>query len=287
MKVFAGVVTYNRKELLRQNLCAVLAQTFPIEEILVVDNNSTDGTYEYIEDLINEHAIRYVKLSENLGGAGGFRHIQSEFMMSTCEVVWMMDDDGRPSVECLSELMCRVGDFPILGPLIECQYDGMSHSSYDLEGAEERLISRLETQELVTPVHPFNGTLIKREVIEAIGMVNADLFIWGDEQEYRLRWLSRGFAEASVTSARYYHPQPGLKLRRLGIFKVPELARNRIYLFYRNQGYIDVRYRSTFTSVSSILRWVMTIILLEKSKVRAFSGLVNGVLGRLNPPHIR
>lgn len=49
-KVCAVIVTYNRKELLRECLKAVLGQTRPPDHILVVDNASTDGTLEMLRE---------------------------------------------------------------------------------------------------------------------------------------------------------------------------------------------------------------------------------------------
>lgn len=70
VKVAAVVVTYNRKELLRECLNALLNQTRPLDEIIVIDNASTDGTQEMIAKEFPY--ITYVLMSENIGGAGGF-----------------------------------------------------------------------------------------------------------------------------------------------------------------------------------------------------------------------
>ena len=47
-KVCAVIPTYNRKNLLRECLNAVLAQTRAPEHVLVVDNASTDGTLDML-----------------------------------------------------------------------------------------------------------------------------------------------------------------------------------------------------------------------------------------------
>ena len=54
-RIAAVVVTYSRKELLGQCLDALLMQTCPLDAIYIVDNCSTDGTYEYLlgRDLIS------------------------------------------------------------------------------------------------------------------------------------------------------------------------------------------------------------------------------------------
>ena len=46
INIAAVVVTYNRKELLMECLDALKKQTCKIEKIIVIDNNSNDGTYE-------------------------------------------------------------------------------------------------------------------------------------------------------------------------------------------------------------------------------------------------
>ena len=47
-KVTAVVVTFNRKELLREALAALAAQERPVDRVLVIDNASTDGTPEQV-----------------------------------------------------------------------------------------------------------------------------------------------------------------------------------------------------------------------------------------------
>ena len=46
--VSAVVVTYNRKEELARCIKAVLGQIFPVSDLLIVDNASTDGTTGYL-----------------------------------------------------------------------------------------------------------------------------------------------------------------------------------------------------------------------------------------------
>ncbi|MCG4650613.1 glycosyltransferase, partial [Bifidobacterium longum] len=72
-KIACVVVTYNRKKLLRENLLALLKQTYSRFDILVIDNHSTDGTYKYIKDLLENERIIYINTGKNLGGAGGFQ----------------------------------------------------------------------------------------------------------------------------------------------------------------------------------------------------------------------
>ena len=67
MKIIAVVVTHNRIGLLKKSIGA-LRRNKPLDEIIVVENGCTDGTYEWLEaqkDLVVIH-------QDNAGGSRGF-----------------------------------------------------------------------------------------------------------------------------------------------------------------------------------------------------------------------
>jgi GT2 family glycosyltransferase len=68
--VCAFVLTRNRKVLLAECLRGLLAQTHPVDEIVVLDNASDDGTEEHLraEGLLDR--VTYHRASQNTGGAG-------------------------------------------------------------------------------------------------------------------------------------------------------------------------------------------------------------------------
>ena len=73
-KVIALVVTYKRKELLSQVIEALVNQSHKLDAIIIVDNNSKDGTDVLVEGKRKEHTeckISYFNTGANLGGAGG------------------------------------------------------------------------------------------------------------------------------------------------------------------------------------------------------------------------
>lgn len=52
------VVTYNRKKLLKENISALLNQTFESHDVLIVDNNSNDGTGDMVST-IQDKRVKY------------------------------------------------------------------------------------------------------------------------------------------------------------------------------------------------------------------------------------
>ena len=55
--VAAVVVTYNRKQLLKECIEALLAQKAKHLRIFIIDNASTDGTEEYVKGLIDGERV--------------------------------------------------------------------------------------------------------------------------------------------------------------------------------------------------------------------------------------
>ena len=94
-KVAAVVVTYNRKNLLLENVQSLLGQTFSDVQIIIVDNNSSDGTQDVLQQFIERKQILYFNTGANLGGAGGFSYGIRLAVEAGYEYIWVMDDDWK------------------------------------------------------------------------------------------------------------------------------------------------------------------------------------------------
>lgn len=288
-KVAAVVVTFNRKELLLKNITNCLAQTRKIDNIYIIDNASVDGTYSYLEEhkIFENENVKYVYLLKNEGGAGGFYHGLKLAFEDNYDMFWLMDDDGCPDTDSLEKLLVGFkDDLSIIGPLIYCDTLGLSHSKYLVNNKMSEDISEIKNVQYSYPVHPFNGTLIRKEVVRKIGFPIKELFIWGDEQEYRLRWLKAGFKEASLTNSNYYHPRNKLQFNNFWIFKTPKINKNRKYLYFRNQAYIFKKYRNFIHFSLSVFWMILSIVLFEKDKKDSLSGIKDGLSENLSDPKI-
>ena len=105
--VCAVVVTYNRKALLQECIDAILKQTYAVEKVVILDNNSNDGTEDALKTagyLDNERVV-FEHLSENTGGAGGFHYGMKKASEFSPDWIWIMDDDVVPLENCLEELI--------------------------------------------------------------------------------------------------------------------------------------------------------------------------------------
>ena len=100
------------------NICY---QTFKDHDILIVDNNSNDGTKEMVAE-IQDKRIKYYNTGKNLGGAGGFAFGLRKAIELGYLYAWIMDDDSIPEKEALQSLVDKGqaldGEFSYLASLV-------------------------------------------------------------------------------------------------------------------------------------------------------------------------
>ena len=108
MKTAIIIVTYNRLELLKECIECALKQKNEETELVIVNNNCTDGTYEYLTSLSNER-IHCLHENDNIGGAGGF-HDGLKYAVENTKCDWflLIDDDAMISSDYLHKIYSKI-----------------------------------------------------------------------------------------------------------------------------------------------------------------------------------
>ena len=212
-RIIAVVVTFNRRDMVTRLVASLDAGSVVPDEVVVVDNASSDGTADALAAAGTTTPLTVLRLTENTGGAGGFHTGLAEAMNRGADLVWLMDDDGTPAADCLQSLLPHVDTHDFIGPAVVSEDDpgrlcfpirvpGSSrvlHAVSDLEAASTAGL-------LEGVVIPFNGVLLTRELVERIGLPREEFFIWGDDVEYLWRARAAGARVATVVGSRFRHP---------------------------------------------------------------------------------
>lgn len=299
MKTAAIVVTFNRENQLIDCLNAILEQSLLPSHLIIVDNNSalqtpkklveegfisqmpkessidkiyTSTVFSKI-DKTNSILVSYIRKHKNDGGAGGFYSGMKYGNELDMEYLWMMDDDGVPEENQLQNLIkgsIKNELYYSNALVIDINNNkelAFSLGDYDsaFEASQHEVISNL--------MNPFNGTLVNRKVIEKIGFIKREMFIWGDEIEYTNRVRKNGFKIGTVTTAIHYHPSMRGKFNKVIPFfssaqiviKPPHFS----HYYYRNLGYNQSQYGNNKTS--KVLYWIYVIYFLTRFKFKELS----------------
>lgn len=195
-RVAAVVVAWNRAELLQETLDGLAAQVRPLDDIIVVDNASTDET----PALLARHpaVTHVVAMPENLGGAGGFSAGIARAVERGADLVWIMDDDTIPTPMALAELLAARSAYQGTPAILACRADWIDGREHPMNVPRERPLVCAALRRKAKAVGAiqirtasFVAILIDTRAILEDGLPTADYFLWNDDFEYTARLLRR------------------------------------------------------------------------------------------------
>lgn len=247
--ITAVVVTYNRRELLIRCIEHLRKQTVRLDNIIVVNNGSMDGTAEWLNSQTDLQAIH----QENVGGSGGlYRGIQQAYD-DGYDWIWCMEDDVYPEPDCLENLLKQDDDMTgILCPLRkrEGQVFVSGVRRFNLSNPFKSLhVYSLKPEDVRGKEYvtiegiAFEGPLIKREVVKKIGLPNKDLFLLYDDSDYGYRAVLAGYKIRLVTKAKL-----NKDLFFADVDRVTKVQKGKWKLYYqiRNGVYFNQKYGKNF-----------------------------------------
>lgn len=189
-KVAAVVVTYNRKELLKECVNALLDQDYENLDVLIVDNASTDGTKDYIKAELKNKRVNYVNTGANLGGAGGFNYGIKEAYKMGYDYFWIMDDDCIVHKDSLTKLLDADkklnGEYGFLSSKVLWKDDSICTMNIQ-KVKMTKWMKDFDTNYQSIVLASFVSLFLKKEVIEEFGLPIKDFFIWTDDWEFTRR----------------------------------------------------------------------------------------------------
>lgn len=240
----AVIVTFNRKKAVRNALLRQFKQTVPAKRIIVVDNHSTDGTKEYISDILNEHkdTVRYLRMDENLGGSGGFYYGMKAALEEHTDLIGISDDDASYDEDYFEKIIDCAENHPN-----DMAFCGSIYINGKLDVTAAKMLANDKTLKFVPSKKedysqksfyiddwPFVGPVFRRELIEEISLPRKDFFIWYDDSEYALRMHQNGYRYRLVSDA------------KIQIYQLDEVrfALWKQYYGFRNELYCLDKYSS-------------------------------------------
>lgn len=314
--------------MLKECLFSILNQTYSVDAIYLVDNASTDDTTEmliregyidYDKDfdlhkktkkvlLVNNKEIVffYIKLEENIGGAGGFYEGLKKAYDDGYDWFWLMDDDAEPKNDCLEniikaaeEIEPRENDSLFAFSNLKISTDGTLqywHRGWiDICGTIRGLIKSIKIEDLKKDFikidhSSFVGFIISRKFVERFGLPKKEFFIRYDDFEYCLRAykkadiylvknsiiIHKDLSRKNLIDSNFFRKSKRIPYSSLWLSYYE--VRNLIYLKYRYCGF-----RIKFFLFLWVLKKILGVLIYDDNKFRRvrfyLDAYLDGVIG--------
>lgn len=212
-KVFAIVLNYNGKETILDCLKSLYQSDYPNLEIVLVDNDSKDGSLELAKQTFPKAHI--IKNSKNIGfGAGnnvGIRFALEKF----ADFVFLLNNDATVEKNTISLLVKAAEQNPkigIINPLILKAKNGpVWFSGGKIQWSKMRAIHdnniRHKTKSYATQYASGCAMLISKIVFKKIGLFDENFFLYYEDTDLSLRAKNKNFAIAILPTALAYHKE--------------------------------------------------------------------------------
>jgi len=214
MNITAIIVTYNRDSKLKASIDSLYKGLRAPDNVVIVNNASTDNTQTVIDELCVEYSsIHVVQSKKNIGGAGGFCLGLAAAYKIGATHFWIMDDDGLAVDSSLSNLVrgyetlnamhkvgfvCSKVDW-IDGNICEMNQPETSWNWMRVYKKEEPYIQ--------IQACSFVSCFFSRDILEESGLPLKDFFIWFDDSEFTRR-LSRNYPCFAILDSVVIHDTP-------------------------------------------------------------------------------
>lgn len=245
-KVVVGTLTWNQKEHVLECLRSLVALDYPNYEIVVVDNGSSDGTFEAVRR--DFPSVRIVRHTENLGCAEGVNGEIRYALQAGADYLFIIANDATAEPQTLRELVRVAEKDPRIGSVFpKVYYFGGGKKIWFARGIKMREVDWLRgrftgfvqnvdddgrwDQEEEVHLYPGGFCLMRMEAVKKVGFLDPAYWIYYDDTDWLVRIHRAGYTGRYAPRARAWHkPASALGMETESFYYYR--TRNRLF-FYR------------------------------------------------------
>ncbi|KAF2510803.1 glycosyltransferase family 2 protein [Flavobacterium zhairuonense] len=213
MKTAVVIVTYNPLKWIEKCLDSLIQSTISVE-ILIIDNNSTDGFQEILKSKYPQ--IMFVQSSSNLGfGAANNIGIRKAYN-NDADFVFLLNQDAWVQPDTIEKLISAQQKQPEYGIISPMHLNGKgdeldyNFSNYIIPYQCKKLYSDIYLNKIQPNVYQVSfvnaaGWLLSRKCIELVGGFNPSFFHYGEDDNYVERVHFHGMKVGILAITELFH----------------------------------------------------------------------------------
>lgn len=290
------IPTHNRKKKVARLIKSILKSEYPEDklEIIVVDDASTDSTYDYIKKLFPQVKVirngeeKLLAESRNIG-----------VRASHGKYVFLIDDDNVVDRNTIKELIDYMEKQPKVGVAAPLMYFLSDPKRLWCAGVKRNYwttitkyigFNSIDAGQFNEPYESDdfpNAFIVRREVLEKIGLFNSKLFpIHYDEGDFCQRVKRAGYKVMVVPTAKVWHDIPlpeerkTFTLRLKSPLRAYYTSRNRILFHWKWSRNMLQRIVALMASLAVILYYIIVVVRDDsiEDKGKIISNILRGII---------
>jgi GT2 family glycosyltransferase len=242
MKVSVVTPNYNGEKFLKTFFESLNEDCEYIDEVIIVDNGSTDKSKEYIKSNTFNFPVKLIENNENVGFSPA---VNQGILEARNEYIFSLNNDTevrKGSVRALVDLISSSDDiFSVQAKML--QYDNKEliddvGDEYNLLAWTKKTGENHSSSEYVEVREIFSScagaAMYKKSILNEIGMFDDNFFAYMEDVDLAIRSKINGYRNLLCPDAVVYHIGSATSGSRYNEFKVRLAARNNVWTVYKN-----------------------------------------------------
>lgn len=235
------IPNYNNKELLK-NLLISLSDSISLNQVIIVDNASQDGSADFVRENFPE-----ITLIENGTNKGFAYAVNQGIKLVETDFVFLLNNDTVIREDTIQNLLQTIhlspDIFSVSARMIQYHNQNLLDDvgdEYTIMGWSKRRGYNKDVTHYLSDEEVFSAcagaALYRMSVLEKIGLFDENFESYVEDMDLSFRARLAGFKNYYSSKAIVYHYGSATTGSRYNSFKVKISARNNIYLIHKNMA---------------------------------------------------
>ena len=287
------IPNYNGKEYLKPCIESILASERKPDEIIVVDNASTDNSLDTISEYTD--FVKIIRHDDNLGFTGAVNH---GIVASRNPYIYLLNNDTRVEPDTIENLVKAMdsdeklfslgslmlsmdnpdiidnaGDYYNLLGYARARGNGKSRFNYKVDNLQSTFSACA------------GAAMYRARIFNEIGLFDDRHFAYLEDVDIGYRARIYGYENAVLAGSLVYHKGSAVSGSKHNAFKVSHSSRNSVYVAYKNMPFLQYLCNLPFLIAGRLFK---TVFFLLKGLGGVYiKGTFRGIFGSLGPEGMR
>ncbi|MFL8712013.1 glycosyltransferase family 2 protein [Clostridioides sp. GD02377] len=255
------IPNYNGSLYLKNCINSLLNQNDCNFNIIVIDNNSQDDTYDWIKAY---RKVVYKKLDRNYGFSVA---VNEGIMLSKSEYIVLLNNDTEVKSDWVSNLVkvisCDEKIFSVSSKMIRYTEKDIiddAGDEYNLFGWTLKCGDGKSVKKFNRDREVFSccagAAIYRKSILEKIGYFDENFFAYLEDVDICYRAKIYGYKNLYSSKAEVYHIGSATTGSRYNNFKVRLSARNNVYLVYKNMPLAQLIINFPFIFIGFLIKYI-------------------------------